>query len=68
MWKDNLPEIELDENKLTDADCVISTVDTERHKLFLCRLIENGNPLILCGPPGSGKTMTLIATLKELTG
>ena len=40
-----------------DADVVITTVDTIRHQEILCSWISEHRPFILCGPPGSGKTM-----------
>lgn len=45
---------------------VITTVDTNRHQEVLCSWLTQKRPFLLCGPPGSGKTMTLMATLKNL--
>ena len=52
---------------MTDNDVVITTVDTNRHQAILCSWLSQKRPFILCGPPGSGKTMTLMATLKMLS-
>jgi dynein heavy chain 1, cytosolic len=49
-----------------DADLVIPTVDTDRHQEVLCSWLNEHRPFCLCGPPGSGKTMTLMATLKKI--
>ncbi|KAL8439825.1 hypothetical protein Efla_004351 [Eimeria flavescens] len=48
-----------------DATLVIPTVDTLRHRDVVEGWLEERRPVILCGPPGSGKTMTLTAVLKE---
>ena len=66
-WKSKVPNTEIDSKKISDADVVIPTVDTVRHQEILCSWISEHRPFILCGPPGSGKTMTLMATLKILT-
>ena len=67
LWKDKVPFIDVDPSKVTQADLVITTVDTLRHQEVLCSWISEHRPFLLCGPPGSGKTMTLMATLKNLT-
>jgi DNA replication protein DnaC len=66
-WKSKVPNTDIDSSKVSDADLVIPTVDTVRHQEILCSWISEHRPFILCGPPGSGKTMTLMATLKILT-
>lgn len=58
--------MEIDPQKVTDADLIIETVDTLRHKEVLCGWLSEHRPFLLCGPPGSGKTMTLMSTLKSL--
>ena len=67
LWKESVPVIDIDPKKVTDADVVITTVDTNRHQEVLCSWLSEKRPFLLCGPPGSGKTMTLMATLKKLT-
>ena len=66
-WKSKVPNTDIESSKVSDADLVIPTVDTVRHQEILCSWISEHRPFILCGPPGSGKTMTLMATLKILT-
>lgn len=67
LWKKKVPQIEIEPSKVIEADVVITTVDTTRHQEVLCSWISEHRPFLLCGPPGSGKTMTLMATLKNLT-
>jgi dynein heavy chain 1 len=57
----------VDPKQVNDADVVITTVDTNRHQTVLCSWLQEKRPFLLCGPPGSGKTMTLMATLKMVT-
>jgi len=65
-WRNKVPQIEIDPARVTDADLVIETIDTLRHKEVLCAWLSEHRPFLLCGPPGSGKTMTLMSTLKAL--
>jgi dynein heavy chain 1, cytosolic len=67
LWKERVPRIDVEIEKVTSADTVITTVDTIRHQEMLCSWLSQRVPFILCGPPGSGKTMTLISTLNALT-
>ena len=41
-------------------------MDTIRHENLLYTWLSEHKPLLLCGPPGSGKTMTLFAALRSL--
>jgi len=65
-WKKKVPTVEIDPQRVTDADLIITTVDTLRHQEVLCSWLSEHRPFLLCGPPGSGKTMTLMSTLKSL--
>lgn len=66
LWKKKVPLVDIDPQKVTDADLIITTVDTLRHQDVLCSWLSEHRPFLLCGPPGSGKTMTLMSTLKSL--
>jgi dynein heavy chain 1 len=53
--------------RVTEADLIITTIDILRHQEVLGAWLAEHRPFLLCGPPGSGKTMTLMQTLKSYT-
>ncbi|WVN87983.1 uncharacterized protein L203_103180 [Cryptococcus depauperatus CBS 7841] len=65
-WQSQVPTIEVETHAITSADVVIPTIDTVRHEEVLYSWLAEHKPLILCGPPGSGKTMTLFSALRKL--
>uniref|UniRef100_A0A7S1KNU3 Dynein heavy chain, cytoplasmic n=1 Tax=Percolomonas cosmopolitus TaxID=63605 RepID=A0A7S1KNU3_9EUKA len=65
-WKDLVPDAEVDQNRTASNATVIPTPDTLRHEELLLSWIHNKRNAILCGPPGSGKTMILTSVLKSL--
>ncbi|OQR92538.1 dynein heavy chain [Achlya hypogyna] len=65
-WIYSVPTLELESHRVLSTDVVVTTVDTVRHVEVLRGWLAQHKPLILCGPPGSGKTMTLTSTLNSL--
>lgn len=65
-WTSRVPIIEIETAKVASADVVIPTMDTVRHEEVLYSWLSEHKPLMLCGPPGSGKTMTLFSALRKL--
>eukprot|EP01091_Cochliopodium_minus_P010435 TRINITY_DN2760_c1_g1_i1.p1 TRINITY_DN2760_c1_g1~~TRINITY_DN2760_c1_g1_i1.p1 ORF type:complete len:4604 (+),score=1553.39 TRINITY_DN2760_c1_g1_i1:76-13887(+) len=66
LWETKVPTLEIETHKAASPDVVIPTVDTVRHQEVIYSWLTEHKPLLLCGPPGSGKTMTLFNTLKLL--
>eukprot|EP00439_Symbiodinium_sp_Y106_P030402 s829_g3.t1 len=67
-WDKRVPTLDIDPEKVADSSLIISTVDTVRHTSTLAAWLEERKPFILSGPPGSGKTMTLMSTMKAMAG
>lgn len=65
-WSNKVPQVEVETHKVAAPDVVIPTVDTVRHEALLYTWLAEHKPLVLCGPPGSGKTMTLFSALRAL--
>ena len=65
-WQTKVPKVEVETHKVAAADLVIPTIDTVRHESLLYTWLAEHKPLVLCGPPGSGKTMTLFSALRAL--
>ncbi len=65
-WQSSVPTIEIETHAVLSADVVIPTIDTARHEEVLYSWLSEHRPLLLCGPPGSGKTMTLFSALRKL--
>lgn len=57
----------LDPHSIVNPNTVIPTIDTLRHENLVYSLLSQNQSLIMCGPPGSGKTMTLYAALSRLS-
>ena len=66
MWLNKVPKIEVETHKVGSPDVVVPTLDTVRHESLLYTWLAEHKPMVLCGPPGSGKTMTLFAALRAL--
>ncbi|KAJ2355534.1 dynein heavy chain, partial [Coemansia sp. RSA 2618] len=65
-WAARVPTLDVETHRVTDSSLVVPTSDTLRHEAVLAALLAAHQPLLLCGPPGSGKTMTLLAALRRL--
>ncbi|KAJ9657280.1 dynein heavy chain [Neophaeococcomyces mojaviensis] len=65
-WQSQVPTIDINTHSITQTDVIIPTVDTVRHEEVLYSWLAEHKPLMLCGPPGSGKTMTLFSALRKL--
>mmetsp|Transcript_17192 Transcript_17192/g.32539 ORF Transcript_17192/g.32539 Transcript_17192/m.32539 type:complete len:4250 (-) Transcript_17192:45-12794(-) len=68
LWSESVPRMEIESHKVVSSDVVITTTDTIRHSDVLEAWLSSRMPLILCGPPGSGKTMTLTSVLQSIRG
>ncbi|VDO10427.1 unnamed protein product [Brugia timori] len=66
QWVSKVPQMEVETHRVAAADLVIPTVDTVRHEMLLNTWLSEHKTLVLCGPPGSGKTMTLLSALRSL--
>ena len=65
-WSSKVPQVEIETHRVTATDVVIPTLDTVRHEALLYTWLAEHKPICLCGPPGSGKTMTLFSALRAL--
>lgn len=63
--EDLLEQPKLGPEAVVNPNTVIQTVDTLRHENLIYGLLQEKRSFILCGPPGSGKTMTLYAALSR---
>jgi dynein heavy chain 1 len=68
LWSDSVPRMEIESHRAAASDVVITTTDTIRHSDVLGAWLSLHIPLILCGPPGSGKTMSLTSVLQSVQG
>ncbi|CAH1114572.1 unnamed protein product [Psylliodes chrysocephalus] len=66
LWSNKVPQIEVETHKVASPDIVVPTLDTVRHESLLYTWLAEHKPIVLCGPPGSGKTMTLFSALRAL--
>ncbi|KAF9220443.1 hypothetical protein BS17DRAFT_852080 [Gyrodon lividus] len=65
-WQSKVLSIKIDVHVVTTSDIVVPTMDTVRHEEVLYSWLSEHKPLMLCGPPGSGKTMMLFSALRKL--
>ncbi|KAJ2806040.1 dynein heavy chain, partial [Coemansia guatemalensis] len=65
-WNSRVPRVELEAHSVAAADVVVPTADTLRHEDVVRAVLAARRPAVLCGPPGSGKTMTLLAALRRV--
>ncbi|KAM9910471.1 hypothetical protein OXX69_004465 [Metschnikowia pulcherrima] len=64
-WAASVEHVDLEPNQVLDPGVIVPTVDTVMHETLIHGVINKHSPLILCGPPGSGKTMTFLKALRS---
>lgn len=64
-WSSRVEVPDFDPHQVMDTNTIVPTMDTVSHEHLIRSIINSHSPLILCGPPGSGKTMTLLRALRQ---
>ncbi len=64
-WLKLVHKIDIEPQKIIAINLIIPTIDTVRHEYLLNAWLNEHKPCLLCGPPGSGKTMNLLAYLRS---
>ena len=64
-WSAKVPQMEVETHKVASPDIVVPTLDTVRHEALLYTWLADHKPMVLCGPPGSGKTFRFLAFFDE---
>lgn len=65
-WSSLAGETRMSVERMFSENVVVSTSDTACHERLLSHWLCAGRSVILCGPPGSGKTMSLRASLGRM--
>eukprot|EP00004_Rigifila_ramosa_P014268 TRINITY_DN3231_c0_g3_i5.p1 TRINITY_DN3231_c0_g3~~TRINITY_DN3231_c0_g3_i5.p1 ORF type:complete len:3059 (-),score=575.29 TRINITY_DN3231_c0_g3_i5:95-9271(-) len=66
MLRKRVQPLELEAHRVLSTDIMVPTVDTLRNSQVIQSFLAQQRPLLLCGPPGSGKTMSLSSSLQAL--
>jgi dynein heavy chain 1, cytosolic len=66
LWRSRVVPLELQTQDVVSGEKIVPTSDTLRHEELLLRFLIEKRPMVLCGPPGSGKTMTLMCALRHM--
>ncbi|RCK58006.1 Dynein heavy chain, cytoplasmic [Candida viswanathii] len=64
-WNNKVAAIELEPHQVSNPSTIVPTLDTVKHENLVYSILNEHSPLLLCGPPGSGKTMTLFEALRK---
>lgn len=64
-WNMKVQSVDLEPHQVNQPNIVIPTLDTVRHENIIYSMLNEHCSLLLCGPPGSGKTMTLLEALRK---
>lgn len=64
-WLEEVSAVSLEPHQISDANTVVPTLDTVRHEHLIYSMLQEHRPFLLCGPPGSGKTMILLEALRK---
>ena len=64
-WDSQIQPVDIDVKKFGTSDAIVATVDTVRHEEVVLSWLLAHRPMMFCGPPGSGKTMTLTSVLRS---
>ena len=60
-----VPSIVLEAHDVMKPDIIIPTIDTIKNEKVFYDLLNSERAIILCGPPGSGKTMIMNSALRK---
>lgn len=64
-WNSKVTTQDLEPQHVINPSTIVPTLDTVRHERLIYSVLNEHKTLLLCGPPGSGKTMTLLEALRK---